>query len=275
MNFTTLSIGFVVYSLISFFNYVYSEDILLGSDFTTPDSQPKESETNSTSLKTFTNPNLSNFDINDKTKTPDLKYSTSCSTKSPDELRFFAFVPDSDSKVTELTRDQFTFKVDENNHELYHFEFKDDKKCAKIKYDDTTIWRSGEYGIPGAKYVIYNKNNDRIVVRDDERSITYRLVDDSSEQGENIDLSATEPGRADSNLGSIDSAVTYVAYVTDPVKDLKRSNVSISLVVFSLFALLVLMTLMLVGLLLLVVRLYRVVDQIKFDFGATETKVVL
>ncbi|UVC49459.1 hypothetical protein MACK_003294 [Theileria orientalis] len=224
---TTLFVNLFVYLLFSSFNYAHGEDVFSGNDSTTADSEPQIPNSKLETFESYTYPNLQKSDIDSKTSKSNTNLGTTDSTNFPDELRFFTLIPNGERKVRELNRDQYTFKVDENNHELFHYEFSDNDLCAKIKYDDTTIWRSGDYEIEGAKFVIYNKNNDKIVVRDDERSITYRLVDDSPDHEDPLETAATEPDRTDSNrIRPLDSAFTYVAYLTDPVKEFRRSRIT-------------------------------------------------
>ncbi|BAM40589.1 conserved hypothetical protein [Theileria orientalis strain Shintoku] len=277
MNLYALYVNSVAFMLLFASRYSCLEDILIENELAGPEAEPQSPDaapSTSEEFQRFQDPNLyNNGFVDPKTQFSDTELPGSEPVKNPTDVRFYALDPNDGSKVVEIPSDKYKVRQNSINPFKFEYELADDAHCIKVKCDGSTIWRSGDFRITEAKFVIFSTKSDRITIRDHERYVTYRLVDDTMDQAE-TPLPAkdelTEPG-----LPSL-SSVTYVTHVSEPVK-VSTHRVQPSTVVFmiSLFSLLVLMTLMLVGLLLLVVRLYRVVDQIKFDFGATETKVVL
>ncbi|UKJ90735.2 hypothetical protein MACJ_001669 [Theileria orientalis] len=279
MNFSALYINFVAFTLLFASKYSCLEDIFIENEHVGLESEPQSPDLGpgtSEDFKFFQDPSLYNND----SSTPKDQSSVSNSTVSnsvvpPSDVKFYTLDPNDETKVVEIHSDKYTVRQNSNNPYKFQYDFADGAYCIKVKCDNTTIWRSGDFKIDEAKFVIYNTKTDRITIRDHERYVIYRLVDDTPDkQTDSEPLPAKDEPR-DLDL-PVQSPATYVTYVADPVKvSRQRTKPSLVAVMVSLFVLLSLMALMLIGLLLLVVRLYKVVDQIKFDIGRTETKVVL
>ncbi|UKK01746.2 hypothetical protein MACK_001099 [Theileria orientalis] len=279
MNFSALYLNLVASTLLFASKCSCLEEISIDNEHTQRESEPKLPDLGSSpseEFKYFQDPASYNNDgANLKVHNSDLKSSGLESVEPPSDVKFYALDPNGGSRVVEINSDKYTVRQNANNKYKFEYEFAKDAHCVKVKCDNSTIWRSGDFKIDEAKFIIYNTENDRITIRDDERYVTYRLVDDALEQQSDLDLLPSKEEPTDLGLPP-HSSVTYVTYVNHPVKVRNhRALVSGLAVVIITFTLLMAMLLMLVKLLLLVLRLYKVVDQIKVDVERTDTKVVL
>ncbi|UKK01515.2 hypothetical protein MACK_002331 [Theileria orientalis] len=82
-----------------------------------------------------------------------------------------------DESETSLEMDQRDYSVSREGYET-DFEFKPDKKCTEIKFDNKSIWRKGDHNINVPTSVSYNDDGSQVTIRDGERAII--LVRDQS-----------------------------------------------------------------------------------------------
>ncbi|UKJ89163.2 hypothetical protein MACJ_002410 [Theileria orientalis] len=78
-----------------------------------------------------------------------------------------------DEKEVALEMDHSDYEVTREGYET-DCEFKPDKKCTEIKFDNKKIWRKGDHNINVPTSISYNEEGTQVTIRDGEKEVTFQ-----------------------------------------------------------------------------------------------------